>query len=95
GTRALFAAIREDSGGYERICFNVRPAWYPLETFTRFYLNGIPLQVIDNVDDSSCSLPGTLVAVDNDHPFDRTGFRILTQIKDVDGNPFAALRGYR
>ncbi|MBV8117629.1 MAG: glycosyltransferase family 39 protein [Candidatus Eremiobacteraeota bacterium] len=95
GTRALFAAIREDSGGYERICFNVRPAWYPLETFTRFYLNGIALQVIDNVDDSSCSLRGTLVAVDNDHPFDRTGFRTLTKIKDVDGNPFAALRGYR
>lgn len=94
GTRALFAAIRENREGYSRICFNVRPAWYPLPTFARFYLNGIPLRVINGVDDRSCSLPGTLLAVDSDHPLERAGFRPLAKIGDVDGNPFADLSGH-
>lgn len=95
GTRALFAAIRDNRDGYRRVCFNVRPAWYPLPTFERFYLNGIPLRVIRGVDDPSCSLPGTLTAVDSDHPFERAGFRALAKIEDVEGNPFANLNGYR
>ena len=95
GTRALFAAIRENRDGYRRVCFNVRAAWYPLPTFVRFYLNGVPLRVVDGVDDRSCSLPGTLAAVDNDHPFQRAGFRPVAKIRDVDGNPFANLSGYR
>lgn len=95
GTRALFAAIRVNHDGYRRICFNVRSAWYQLPTFVRFYLNGIPIRVIDGVKDASCSLPGTLVAVDDDHPFVRTGFHVLAKISDVDGNGFATLSGNR
>ena len=95
GTRALFAAIRENRDSYRRVCFNVRPASYQLQTFGRFYLNGIPLRVIEGIDDPSCSLPGTLAAVDSDHHFERTGFRVLAKIEDVDGNPFANLSGYR
>lgn len=95
GTRALFAAIRENRDSYRRICFNVRPASYQLQTFVRFYLDGIPLRVIEGVDDPRCSLPGTLAAVDSDHRFERTGFRVLAKIEDIDGNPFANLRGYR
>jgi hypothetical protein len=95
GTRALFAAIRENRDSYRRVCFNVRPASYQLQTFGRFYLNGIPLRVIEGIDDPSCSLPGTLAAVDSDHHFERTDFRVLAKIEDVDGNPFANLSGYR
>lgn len=94
GTRDLFAAIRSDRDRYRRVCFNVRPAWYPLRTFSRFYLNGIPLAVIDGVRSPRCSLHGTLVAVDSDHAFVRPGFRLLAKIDDADGNPFAALDGY-
>lgn len=95
GTRALFAAVRENRDGYRRICFNVWSAWYPLQTFARFYLNGVPVRVIDGVNDPSCSLPGTLVAADNDHPFERAGFRVLARIEDVDGNGFATISGDR
>ena len=66
-----------------------------LPTYVRFYLNGVPLQVIDNVDDPSCSLPGTLAAVDSDHPLGRPGFHTISNINDVDGRPFAILSGYR
>jgi hypothetical protein len=95
GTHTLFADILEHRSGYRRVCFNVRSAWYQLPSFVRFYLNGVPLAVIDNVQDPSCSLPGTLAAADSDHPFHRTGFEALDDIRDVDGNPFAVLSGNR
>jgi 4-amino-4-deoxy-L-arabinose transferase-like glycosyltransferase len=95
GTHALFAAIRDNRDGYRRICFSVRAAWYPLPTFVRFYLNDIPLRVINGVNDPRCSLRGTLAAVDSDHPFERTGFWPLAKIEDAEGNPFAVLSGYR
>lgn len=95
GTRALFGAIREHSEGYRRVCFNIRPAWYPLPSFVRFYLNGVPLRAIDGVKDPRCSLPGTLAAVDSDHTFERARFHLLTKIRDIDGEPFANLSGYR
>ncbi|HXM06388.1 MAG TPA: glycosyltransferase family 39 protein, partial [Candidatus Acidoferrum sp.] len=57
GTHTLFADILEHRSGYRRVCFNVRSAWYQLPSFVRFYLNGVPLAVIDNVHDPSCSLP--------------------------------------
>jgi 4-amino-4-deoxy-L-arabinose transferase-like glycosyltransferase len=95
GTRALFTAIKENRDGYKRVCFNVRAAWYPLPTFVRFYLTGSPLRVINGVGDPSCSLPGSLVAADSDHSFERPGFRILAKIEDVDGNPFANLSARR
>lgn len=93
GTRELFAAVRKNSDGYKRICFNVRPAWYPLPTFARFYLNGVPLRVIRGVD-ARCDLPGTLVAFDDEHPFSSVDFYTLAKISDVDGQPFATLEGY-
>ncbi|MBV9234050.1 MAG: glycosyltransferase family 39 protein [Candidatus Eremiobacteraeota bacterium] len=95
GTRALFAAIRENRNNYRRVCFDVRPAWYPLPTFTRFYLEGVPLVVVNGIHDPSCSLRGTLAAVDGDERFTRAGFRILAAVDDVDGNRFATLSGYR
>jgi hypothetical protein len=95
GTHELFADIRQNSGGYKRVCFNVRSAWYQLPTFVLFYMDGIPVRVIDNVNDPNCSLPGTLAAVDSDHPLRRAGFRTLIKVEDVDGNPFASLSGYR
>ena len=95
GTRALFAAIRENRDGYTRVCFDVRPAWYPLPTFARFYLNGIPLRAINGVNYPSCWLPGTLTAIDSDHPFVRPDFRVLEKISDVDGNGFATISGDR
>jgi hypothetical protein len=95
GTHELFADIRENAAGYKRICFNVRAAWYQLPTFVRFYLNDVPLRVVENVDDPDCSLPGTLAAVDADHPLNRKHFKMLDDIQDVDGNGFAVLNGYR
>ncbi|MBV9719336.1 MAG: glycosyltransferase family 39 protein [Candidatus Eremiobacteraeota bacterium] len=95
GTGALFAAIRQNRNEYRRICFEVRPAWYPLKTFGLFYLDDVSLRVVNGVDVQQCTLPGTLAAVDNDHPFKRPGFRILAKIVDVDGNPFANLSGHR
>jgi 4-amino-4-deoxy-L-arabinose transferase-like glycosyltransferase len=95
GTHTLFADILENRNGYKRVCFNVRSAWYQLPSFVRFYLNGVPLSVVDNVDDPSCSLPGTLAAADSDHPLHRTHFKMLDDIRDVDGNPFAVLSGNR
>ncbi|MBV8842890.1 MAG: glycosyltransferase family 39 protein [Bryobacterales bacterium] len=95
GTRALFATISENRAGYQRVCFNVRRAWYPLTTFELFYLNGIPLRVVDGVDNPSCFLPGSLAAVDSEHFFIRTGFRVLAKVNDVEGNLFATLNGNR
>jgi 4-amino-4-deoxy-L-arabinose transferase-like glycosyltransferase len=94
GTHELFADIRAHRGGYTRVCFNVRAAWYQLPSFVRFYLNGVPLRVIENVDDPDCWLAGTLAAADTDHPLRRKGFITLDTINDVDGNPFAILSGY-
>jgi 4-amino-4-deoxy-L-arabinose transferase-like glycosyltransferase len=93
GTRELFGDIVRNRNGYQRVCFNVRAAWYQLPSFTRFYLHGVPLQVVENVDDPRCSLSGTLAAVDDDHPLGRADFEVLDTIKDVDGNAFATLSG--
>ena len=95
GTGVLFATILDNRDSYTRVCFDVRPAWYPLPTFARFYLHDVPLRVINGVNDPNCRLPGTLTAVDSDHRLVLPGFRTLAKIQDVDGNPFAILNGYR
>lgn len=95
GTDALFIAIRENRDGYQRVCFNVRRAWYPLKAFVLFYLNNAPLQILDGTDNPSCSLPYTLIAVDSDNPLRRGGFYVLVKVKDIDGNSFAVLKGNR
>ena len=92
GTRAMFAAVRAQAPRYERVCFSVRPAWYGIDAYTRFYLDGVPIRTIDNVEDPDCFLPSTLLVTDNDHPVSRSGFKKLTMIDDVDGSPFAMIQ---
>ena len=92
GTAALFAALRADAAGYERACFSVRPASYPLQTYARYYLESVPLQAFD-ANDAACTLPKTLVVADREHPFKRPGFVPLEEISDVDGSPFATIFG--
>ncbi|HTU69842.1 MAG TPA: glycosyltransferase family 39 protein [Candidatus Baltobacteraceae bacterium] len=91
GTRALFETILADQSRYRRVCFLIRPASYELDSYIRFYLAGSRLQTIDDIEDPRCSLPGTMLAIDNDHPMTQPGFRQIARIVDVDGNGFAEL----
>ncbi|HEY5256882.1 MAG TPA: glycosyltransferase family 39 protein [Candidatus Baltobacteraceae bacterium] len=91
GTAALFGTIRDRYRGYSRLCVSVRPAWYGPDTYIRYYLSDIPIQKIDNISNPACSLPGTMLAVDSDHPVVRDGFHELATIYDVDGARFALL----
>ncbi len=93
GTRDMFAAVRVRSGDYDRVCFSVRQAWYGVDTYTRFYLDDIPILKVDNIDDPACYRPGTLLVTDNDHRVKRSGFVPVAKIADVDGNPFAVMMG--
>jgi hypothetical protein len=95
GTSAMFAAIRERSAGYSRVCFSVWPAWYGLDTYVRFYLGDVPIEKIGNVAAAACYLPGTLVATDADHPLKRQGFVVISRIVDVSGSPFAFVSAKR
>ena len=88
GTAAMFARVRTLSAGFQRVCFSVRPAWYELPTYERFYLAGDPIQTFNDVNDPACFAPGTLIVTDTDHPLDRRGFHRVARIFDVDGNPF-------
>lgn len=93
GTRAMFAYVREHSSQYDRVCFNVRSAWYGIHAYIRFYLEGDPIQTIDNTYDPACSLPGTMQVLDMDHLNHPPGFEPLTQIHDIDGNGFTEIYG--
>ncbi len=95
GTGAMFAAIRERSAGYSRVCFAVWPAWYGLDTYVRYYLGDVPIEKIGNVTDAACYLPGTLVATDADHPLKRRGFVVVARVVDVSGSPFAFVSANR
>jgi len=91
GTGALFAQIRAHSRNYRRVCFDVLPAWYQTRVYARFYLGDLPLQILDNVDDPACALPGTLIAADPLHEVHDAGLRTLSTVRDVDGRRFAVL----
>lgn len=93
GTRAMFVYVRERSPQYDRVCFNIRSAWYGIHSYIRFYLEGDPIQTFDNVDDPSCALPGTMLAVDTDHIEQPPGFQRLTEIHDIDNNGFVVIMG--
>lgn len=93
GTRAMFAFVRDRSTQYDRVCFNVRSAWYGIHPYVRFYLEGDPIQTFDNVDDPACMLPGTMLAIDMDHLATYPHFAELTEIQDIDGNGFVEVFG--
>lgn len=95
GTRAMFASIRALQGRYDRVCFSVRPSYYEIDSYERFYLDGVPIRRIDDITPPACFLRGTLLVTDTDHPVSRKGFRGITEIRDVDGNPFAFISGNR
>ena len=92
GTRAMFAAVRAQAPNYRRVCFSVRPAWYGIDAYTRFYLEGVPIETIENVADPACYLPSTLLVTDTDHPVKRPGFAKVTIVSDIDGSPFAVIQ---
>jgi 4-amino-4-deoxy-L-arabinose transferase-like glycosyltransferase len=93
GTRALFAAIRGNSAGYQRVCFAVRPAWYETDVYARFYLSDTHLQWIFDTSDPACLQSGTLIASDQQHEPTGAGLRVLATAPDVDGARFAQLFG--
>ncbi len=93
GTRATFAYVRAHEGGYRRVCISIYPAWYALDTYVRYYLNGAPLTTIENVDSPACFLPGTLLVTDDDHRVSRRSFAPLAVIRDVNGAAFTAISG--
>lgn len=91
GTRAMFAFIRDRREGYARVCFSVLPAWYATDTYVRYYIVDLPLQKIDDITDPACFAPGTLLVTDASHTVRRPGFKRLTTITDVNGDPFAVV----
>ena len=95
GTRAMFTSIRALHSGYDRVCFSVRPSYYEIDSYERFYLDGVPLQRVDNITLPACSLAGTLLVTDTDHPVTRPGFHRILEIRDVDRNPFAFISASR
>lgn len=93
GTRAMFGVVRTNIDRYDRVCFSVRPAWYALDTYSRFYLEGARRKVIDGIGDPRCYSYGTMLVTDSDHPQKRPGFNRIATIYDVDGNRFALVSG--
>jgi 4-amino-4-deoxy-L-arabinose transferase-like glycosyltransferase len=91
GTHAMFAAVRTHRDGYDRICFSVRPAWYGIDSYVRFYLDDIRMRKIENITDPACFLPGTLLVIDTDHAVARRGFATIATVTDVDGSKFAVI----
>ncbi len=92
GTRALFADIRARAFAYDRVCFAVRPAWYSIDTYVRFYLNDVPIEKIETIETPECSLPGTLLVTDPDRKVAWRSFVTIADVTDVDGSTFAVIR---
>jgi 4-amino-4-deoxy-L-arabinose transferase-like glycosyltransferase len=93
GSAALFASIRANGSGYQRVCFAVRPAWYETNVYARYYLSDTSLQWFTDVNAPACSMPGTLLAEDPQHFRSQRGFVQLGSVLDVDGRRFALLQG--
>ncbi len=89
GTAATFAFIRTHLVGHQTICFSIRPAWYALDVYTRYYLNNERVNVVPDVDEAACKRPGSMVVTDTDHPPADPRIRRIARIVDVDGNGFA------
>jgi len=92
GTFATFTAIRRLLPDYDRVCIAIRPAWYGLDTYVRFYLGDEREKVVESVADAACFEPGTLLVVDTDTHLRRPGFKPIETIEDVDGDGFATIR---
>jgi hypothetical protein len=58
----------------------------------RFYLNDVPTQKIDNAEDRSCFMPGTLLVTVPDRAADHRGFLTIASVMDVDASRFAVIR---
>jgi hypothetical protein len=89
GTAATFAFIRAHLIGHQTICFSIRPDWYGLDVYTRYYLDGEHVFVVPNVEQAACKRPGAMVVTDTDHPPADPHVRRIARIVDVDGNGFA------
>ena len=61
GTAGIFKTVRAFEGRYDRVCFAALD-WYNYETLTQYYLDGSPLEAIENVS-SECSAPRSLIVV--------------------------------
>jgi hypothetical protein len=92
GTAKMFADIRAHAHAYDRVCFSVRPAWYGVDTYVRYYLDDVPIEKVENADEPECSLPGTMLVTDPDRPVHRRGFATIAGVTDVDGAKFAVIR---
>ncbi len=89
----MFAYVREHGADYDRVCFNVRSAWYGIHAYIRFYLEGDPIQTIDNTYAAACALPGTMQVIDMNHLNQPPNFQPLTEIRDIDDNGFTEIYG--
>jgi hypothetical protein len=72
----------------------VWPAWYGINTYTRYYLGDVPIRAIGNITDAACYLPGTLIATDANDPLHRPGFTVIARVQDVSGSPFASVSAW-
>jgi 4-amino-4-deoxy-L-arabinose transferase-like glycosyltransferase len=94
GTRQLFGTIARVAPHYRIACFSLYPSFYATETYVRYYLDHVPLQTLDSVDDPRCYAPGALLIFDTSQPRALPpGFRRLALVTDVDGEAFAELLG--
>jgi hypothetical protein len=89
GTAATFAFVRAHIHGHQTVCFSLRPAWYALDVYTRYYLNGERVTVVPNLNRDVCRQPGSMVVTDTDHPTADPRVHRIAKIDDVDGNGFA------
>jgi 4-amino-4-deoxy-L-arabinose transferase-like glycosyltransferase len=92
GTRATFAFARAHTKGHVRVCFGGFD-YYHIDTLVRYYLDGVPLRVIEDSDDAGgadCSKPATLLVRTGDSKA-RFGFRRIAVIEGADESPFAVV----
>ncbi len=89
GTAATFAFIRAHLAGHPTVCFSLRPAWYALNVYTRYYLSGEHVVIVPSVDAKLCKQSGSMIVTDTDHPPADPRIARIARIVDVDGNGFA------
>lgn len=89
GTAATFAIIRAHLAGRQTVCFSIRPAWYALSVYTRYYLRGEHVVVVPSIDRKACRRSGAMVVTDTDDPPRDPRVHRIATIRDVDGDGFA------
>jgi hypothetical protein len=89
GTRDTFALIRRDHAQYDRMCFQIRQAWYPADSYFLYYLSDVHIATFDDIMNPLCFQRGTLIVTDN--AVYRFDFKVVTTIRDVDGASFAVV----